>query len=105
MRRLLGDPHVLDAIKLARRRQGLLVPDAAAHFEVGQRTARRFLARLVAAGWLHRPGERRRRVEVFEVVHGAGAFVYRPTRRARDVVLYPWRTADARWRARWTWPG
>lgn len=76
--RRLGDDLIPAVRRLAARQDGIMVPEIMERYDVTIGVARRFLQRLVAAGYLKRTGERRRRVDQFEKV-GPGGFVYRAT--------------------------
>ena len=75
--KLLGEACVPALRRMAARRWGVTVCEVAEEFEVGYRTAHRFVQRMVRDGLLKRTDLRRRRTEVFEKVHGAGGIVYK----------------------------
>jgi hypothetical protein len=64
-------------LALASRTQGVVIPEVAETFEVGDDCARRFVLRLIREGHLVRTSDRRRRPHAVEWCRGAGGVVYR----------------------------
>lgn len=95
-RTVVGDQGRERVRKMATRRWGVTAPEVSEALEINVRTAGRYLKRLVAEGLLVRTGERRRRTEIFEKVHGAGGFVYRTKRRGGPPKYAEWRGLSRR---------
>lgn len=80
----IGDAGIPRATQMGLRRRGLTIPEVREEFNVGYYSARRFVMRLIREGILRRTDKRRRRTEMFDVVHGAGGVVYRATKKAEN---------------------
>lgn len=82
----IGSDGVEPVCLLARRPQGVVIPEVADLYAVSGDVARNFVLRLVEAGLLERTTRRRTRPDAVEWARGAGGFIYTVPRR-RDRCL------------------
>jgi len=80
--RAYTDEAIPLVVWLARRKVGVLVPEVLEYTAYGSySSARRFVRKLVAQGWLRPAGVRRRRTDAFGRKAGRGGDVFVATRR------------------------
>lgn len=77
MKPKIGKHGYAKALELGARSQGVVIPEIAEAFKVGDDCARRFVLRLVREGAMKRTRDRRRRPHAVEWCRGAGGVVYR----------------------------